>query len=85
MVRWLESTGGRKAPYPAYIRTAESLIVGKVANLIAKREASRQLDSRESVKKVRIKKHYRCCRETSYNAYTYTVKILDTSNSNKSK
>ena len=68
-----------------YIRTAESLTVGEVADLIAEREAGGQLDSRESAKKVRAKRHCGRCGETGHNARTCAVEILDASNSNKSE
>jgi hypothetical protein len=41
---------GRKRKY---IRVVESLTVGKVTNLIAKREGSRQEEGGEPIKKVR--------------------------------
>jgi hypothetical protein len=53
--------------------------------LIAKKKGSRQEEGREPVKRVRTQRHYRRCGETSYNAYTYAVKIVDLSNSDKSK
>ncbi|KAF1922879.1 uncharacterized protein M421DRAFT_426500 [Didymella exigua CBS 183.55] len=63
----------------------ESLIVGEVANLIAKREGSRQQGGREPAKKVRTQRRCGRCRETGYNARTCAVEIVDASNSNKSK
>ena len=73
---------GRKRKY---IRAAESLTVGGVADLIAEREGSRQQGGREHAKKVRTQRRCRRYRETSHNTYTYAVKIVDASNSNKSK
>jgi hypothetical protein len=58
--------------------------VGKVANLIAKREGSRQQEGREPAK-VCTQRRYGYCKETSYNARTFVVKIVDASNSDKSK
>jgi hypothetical protein len=36
-----------------YIQTAKTLTVGEIANLIAKKEGSRQKEGRESLKRVR--------------------------------
>jgi hypothetical protein len=49
------------------------------------RPNSRQEDSREPVKKVRGQRRCRRCGETSYNARTCAVEIVDASDSNESK
>ena len=68
-----------------YINTAKTLTVGEVADLIAKKEGGKQEESREPVRRVRTQR--RCGRysETGYNARTCAVKIVDLSNSDKSK
>jgi hypothetical protein len=68
-----------------YIRTADTLIVGEIANLIAKKEGSRQKEGRESLKRVRTQRRCRRCRETSYNARTCAVEIVDPSDSGESE
>jgi hypothetical protein len=68
-----------------YIQTAETLTVGEIADLIAKKEGGRQKEGRESLKRVRTQRRCRRCRETSHNACTCAVEIVDASNSNKSK
>jgi hypothetical protein len=73
---------GRKRKY---IRVVESLTVGEVTNLIAKREGSRQEEGREPIKKVRKQRRYGRCGETSYNARTCAIEIIDLSNSENSE
>jgi hypothetical protein len=68
-----------------YIQTAKTLTVGEIADLIAKKEGSRQEEGRESAKKVRTQRRCRRCGETSHNTRTCTVEIVDASNSNESK
>jgi hypothetical protein len=70
---------GRKRKY---IRVVESLTVGEVTNLIAEREGSRQEEGGEPVKKVRKQRR---CGETSHNARTCAVEIIDLSNSENSE
>jgi hypothetical protein len=73
---------GRKRKY---IQTAETLTVGKIANLIAEKDSSRQVEGRESSKQVRTQRRCGRCRETGYNARTCAVEIADASNSNESR
>ena len=68
-----------------YIQIAKTLIVGEIANLIAEKEGSKQKEGRESSKRVRTQRRYRSYRETSYNARTCAVEIVDLSNSDKSE
>jgi hypothetical protein len=68
-----------------YIQIAKTLTVKEIANLIAKKEGSRQKEGRESLKRVHTQRRCRRYRETSHNACTCTVEIIDASNSNKSK
>jgi hypothetical protein len=81
-VKVVTEVEGRKRKY---IRVVESLTVGEVTNLIAKREGSRQEEGGEPVKKVRKQRRCGRCGETSHNARTYTVKIIDLSNSENSE
>ena len=68
-----------------YVRTEEALIVSKVQDLIAKKEGSSSKESKQPIKKVRKERYCRRYSKTSYNTYTYNVKILDADNSNTSK
>ena len=73
---------GRKRKY---IRAAESLTVGEVANLIAEREGGGQKEGREGVKRVCTQRRCGRCRETGHNARTCKVEIVDASDSDASK
>jgi hypothetical protein len=73
---------GRKRKY---IQTAKTLIVGEIADLIAEKDSSRQVEGGEPAKKVHTQRRCRRCRETSHNTRTCAVEIVDLSNSNKSK
>jgi hypothetical protein len=73
---------GRKKKY---IRAAESLKIGKVANLMAKMEGGRQEGGREPVRKVRARRRCGRCGETGHNVRTCAVKILDVSDSDESE
>ena len=68
-----------------YIKTAETLTVGEVADLIAKKEGSGQEEGREPVRRVRTQRRCGRCGETGHNARTCAVEIVDPSNSDKSE
>jgi hypothetical protein len=68
-----------------YIRTAKTLTVREIADLMAKKEVGRQKEGGESSKRVRTQRRYRRCRETGYNARTCAVEIVDLSNSGDSE
>jgi hypothetical protein len=68
-----------------YIQAEETLIVGKVTNLITKKEGSRCKDSETPVKRVRAERHYGRCGETRHNSRTCKVEIEDADSSNASK
>jgi hypothetical protein len=72
----------RKSRKRQYIQVEKTLIVGKVTNLITKKEGSRCKNSETPVKRVRAERHYSCCSETRHNFYTYKVEIekIDSSN-----
>jgi hypothetical protein len=68
-----------------YIYAEETLIVREVANLVTKREVNSHNNSRELLKRVRVR---RCCgrySEIRHNSCTYKVEIEDVYNSNTSK
>jgi excinuclease UvrABC ATPase subunit len=75
----------RKSRKRQYIQAEETLTVGKVTNLIAKKEGSRCKDSKTPVKRVRAERHCSCCGETRYNSRTCKVEIEDADSSNTSK
>jgi hypothetical protein len=75
----------RKSRKRQYIQVEETLIVGKVTNLITKKKSSRCKDSKTPVKRVRAERHYSCCGETRYNSRTCKVEIEDIDSSNTSK
>ena len=68
-----------------YIRAAESLTVGEVADLIAEREGGGQEEGGEPAKKVRTQRRCGRCGETGHNARTCAVEIVDPSNSEESE
>jgi hypothetical protein len=75
----------RKSCKRQYIQVEETLTVGKVTNLIAKKEGSRCKNSETPVKRVRAERYCSCYSETRYNSYTYKVEIEDADSSNASK
>ena len=68
-----------------YFRTAETLTVGEVADLIAKREDGGQKEGGEGVKRVCTQRRCGRCRETGHNARTCAVEIVDASDSGESE
>jgi hypothetical protein len=75
----------RKSCKRQYIQVEKTLTVGKVTNLITKKEGSRCKDSKTPVKKVRAERHYSCYSETRHNSCTYKVEIENVDSSNTSK
>jgi hypothetical protein len=75
----------RKTYKRRYIRVEETLIVGKVSNLITKKEGSSRKEGETPAKRVRVER--RCSRysEIRYNSCTYKVEIEDVDNSNASE
>jgi type II secretory ATPase GspE/PulE/Tfp pilus assembly ATPase PilB-like protein len=73
---------GRKRKY---IRTAETLTVGEIADLIAEKDGGGQEEGGEPAKKVRGQRRCRRCGETGYNARTCAVEIVDVSDSDESE
>jgi hypothetical protein len=68
-----------------YIQAEETLTVGKVTNLIAKKEGSRCKDSETPIKRVRAERHCSCYSETRHNSRTCKVEIEDADSSDASK
>ena len=68
-----------------YIRTAETLTVGEVADLIAEKEGGGQEGGGEPGKRVRTQRHCGRCSKTGHNARTCAVDIVDASNSEESE
>jgi hypothetical protein len=75
----------RKSCKRQYIQAEETLTVGKVTNLIAKKESGRCKDSKTPVKRVRVERHCSCCSKTRHNSCTYKVEIEDADSSNASQ
>jgi hypothetical protein len=75
----------RKSCKRQYIQVEETLIVGKVTNLITKKEGSRYKNSKTPIKRVYIERHYSYYSKTRHNSYTYKVEIEDIDSSNTSK
>jgi hypothetical protein len=75
----------RKSCKRRYIKVEETLTVGKVTNLIAKKKGSRCKDSETPVKRVCAERHCSYYSETRYNSCTCKVEIEDTDSSNASK
>jgi hypothetical protein len=68
-----------------YVRAAESLTVGEVTDLIAKREGDGQEGGREPVKKVRTQRRCARCGEIGHNAHTCAIEIVNASDSGESE
>jgi hypothetical protein len=75
----------RKSCKRQYIQVEETLTVGKVTNLIAKKEGSRCKDSKTPIKRVRAERHYSYCGKTRHNSRTCKVEIEDVDSSDTSK
>jgi hypothetical protein len=68
-----------------YIRTADTLTVGEIADLIAEKEGGGQKEGGESSKRVRTQRRCGRCGETGHNARTCAVEIVDPSDSGESE
>jgi hypothetical protein len=68
-----------------YIQTEETLIVGEVQDLIAKREGRECNAGKGPARKVRGAVHCGCCGKKGHNSHTCKVEIEDTKSSDKSK
>jgi hypothetical protein len=77
----IEALTKRKSCKRQYIRIEETLIVGKVSNLITAKESSSYRDSKTSAKKVRAERRCGCCSEIRHNFYTCKIETEDIDNS----
>ena len=75
----------RKTCKQRYIRTEETLIVSKVANLITKKEGRGYSKGKTPAKRVRVRQRCRRCSEIGHNSCTCKVEIEDVDASNASK
>jgi hypothetical protein len=75
----------RKGRKRRYIRVEETLIVGEVLDLIAKREGSSRKDGETPAKRVRAKRHCGRCGEIGHNSRTCKVEIEDVDDSEESE
>jgi hypothetical protein len=81
----VEASIKRKTCKQHYIRAEESLIVSKVANLIAKKEGRGYIKSKTPAKRVRRQQRCRRYSKIRHNFCTCKVEIEDVDNSNASK
>ena len=68
-----------------YICTEETLTVGNVQDLIAKRDSSSKEAARQPAKRVRKERHCRRCGKTGHNARTCGAEIVDLNKSDVSE
>jgi hypothetical protein len=68
-----------------YIQTEETLTVGNVQDLIAKKDSSGKEAARQPAKRVRKERHCRRCSKTRHNARTCAAEIIDSNKSDVSK
>jgi hypothetical protein len=81
----IEELTKRKSRKRRYVRVEETLIVGEVLDLIAKREGSSCKDGETPAKRVRAKRYYGRCGEIRHNSYTCKVEIEDADDSEESE
>ena len=81
----VEASTKRKTCKQQYIRTEETLIVSKVANLIAKKEGRGCSKGKTPAKRVRVRQRCGRCSEIRHNSCTCKVEIEDVDASNASK
>jgi hypothetical protein len=75
----------RKTRRRRYIRAEETLIVGRVSDLIAKKEGSRRKDSETPAKRVRAERRCGRCSEVGHNSRICKVEIEDVDDSGASQ
>ncbi|KAG9196117.1 hypothetical protein G6011_01238 [Alternaria panax] len=75
----------RKTRKRRYVRAEETLIVGEVLDLIAKREGSRREDGKTPAKRVRAERRCGRCSEVGHNSRTCKVELEDIDDSNASE
>jgi hypothetical protein len=75
----------RKSCKRRYIQAEKTLIVGKVSNLIAKKEGSSRKKGETAAKRVRVERRCGRCSKIRHNFRTYKVEIRDIDNSDTSE
>ena len=75
----------RKTYKQQYIYTEKTLIVSKVANLIAKKEGRSYSKGKTPIKRVHVRQHYRRCSKIRHNSCTCKIEVEDVDNSKASK
>jgi hypothetical protein len=75
----------RKTCKQRYIRAEETLIVSKVANLIAKKEGKGYSKGKTPAKRVRVRRRCRRCGKIGHNSRTCKVEIEDVDASDASE
>jgi hypothetical protein len=75
----------RKSCKRRYIQAEETLIVGKVSNLIAKKKSSSCKKSKIAAKRVRAERRCGRCSKIRYNSCTCKVEIKNIDNSDTSE
>jgi hypothetical protein len=75
----------RKTRKRRYVRAEETLTVGEVSDLIAKKEGGRRKDGETPAKRVRAERRCGRCSEVGHNSRTCRVEIVDVDNSDASK
>ena len=81
----IEELTKRKSQKRRYIRVEETLTVGEVSNLIAKREGGSRKEGETPAKRVRAERHCGRCGEVGHNSRTCKVELEDTNDSEESE
>ena len=81
----IEELTKRKGRKRRYVRVEETLTVGEVSDLIAKREGSSRKDGETPAKRVRAERRCGRCGEIGHNSRTCKVEIEDADNSEESE
>ena len=68
-----------------YIRTEETLTVGDVQDLIAKKDGGGKEAAKQPAKRVRKERHCRRCGKTGHNARTWAAEIVESEESDASE
>jgi hypothetical protein len=80
----IEELTKRKGRKRRYIQVEETLIVGEVSDLIAKKEGGSRGDGETPAKRVRAERRYGRCSKTGHNSRTCKVEIEDADDSDDS-
>ena len=80
----LDESNKRKSRKRRYVRTEETLTVGKVQEVLAEQAGSSRGDGESASKRVRGERRCGRCKQTRHNARTCAVKIDSVSDSSDS-